>query len=398
MRTIVLLLVLTAAMWGQARKLMVLSVDGLDHRYLRDADKMGLKIPNIRRLMREGEWADGVVGVAPTVTWPSHTSMITGVRPEEHGILGNRKPREQGGEYYWSVSNLKAPTLWQKAKAAGKTVGAVTWPVTVDAPIDYLIPEYFKRRNGGFMDIDALEEKSTPGLLAEIAKRYPAFPHEWIDDRSRTLAAMSMIQDHQPDLLLVHFVDLDSEEHERAPFTRDAKGILEYTDQLIGDILRILPKDYVFALVSDHGFERVSRIVNVPVLLNEASVTGPVMSFGGVLTTPDEKVAEFLRSRISDPKFAILREIPKAEVERFSRRLATMAAVFEPAPEVMFGPATKGDVETKPQEIGNHGFWPLRKDYRSIFLLSGPGVKARKVKEMDMLDICGRLQGVLKVD
>jgi len=78
------------------RGLLMISVDGLDYRYLRDADKLGLKIPNLRRLMRDGEVTEGIEGVAPTVTWPSHTTMITGVDPAEHGILGNRRPRMDG--------------------------------------------------------------------------------------------------------------------------------------------------------------------------------------------------------------------------------------------------------------------------------------------------------------
>ena len=57
-------------------KLMVLSVDGLDWRYIRDADKLGLKIPNIRKLKTKAQYADGVVGVWPTITWPSHTAML----------------------------------------------------------------------------------------------------------------------------------------------------------------------------------------------------------------------------------------------------------------------------------------------------------------------------------
>jgi predicted AlkP superfamily pyrophosphatase or phosphodiesterase len=87
--------------------LLVLSVDDLDWRYLRDADWLGLKIPNLRRLMAEGEVTQGINGVYPAVTWPSHTSIITGVRPDQHGILGNRRP---GGDYYWSVELLMAPT------------------------------------------------------------------------------------------------------------------------------------------------------------------------------------------------------------------------------------------------------------------------------------------------
>ncbi|MGH9847658.1 MAG: alkaline phosphatase family protein [Blastocatellia bacterium] len=76
-----------------SRPLLVISVDGLDYRYLRDADKLGLKIPTLRRLMREGEVTEGIEGVFPTVTWPSHTTMITGVAPAEHGIFNNRRPR-----------------------------------------------------------------------------------------------------------------------------------------------------------------------------------------------------------------------------------------------------------------------------------------------------------------
>ncbi|MBL8191566.1 MAG: alkaline phosphatase family protein, partial [Acidobacteria bacterium] len=78
------------------RPVLVISVDGMDYRYLRDCDKLGLKIPNLRRLMREGELTEGIEGVFPTITWPSHTTMITGVAPRQHGILGNRRPRSEG--------------------------------------------------------------------------------------------------------------------------------------------------------------------------------------------------------------------------------------------------------------------------------------------------------------
>lgn len=77
--------------------LLVVSVDGLDQRYLETADQLGLKIPNLRKLMREGEFSRGVIGVVPTVTWPSHTTLITGATAEEHGILSNRRPAVSRG-------------------------------------------------------------------------------------------------------------------------------------------------------------------------------------------------------------------------------------------------------------------------------------------------------------
>ena len=88
---------------AQKTKLLVLSVDGLDNRYLQNANELGLKIPNIRRLMRKGSWASGgVTGEVPTVTWPSHTTQ-DGVPPLFYGILGNQKPG--GGGYYWTYDS-----------------------------------------------------------------------------------------------------------------------------------------------------------------------------------------------------------------------------------------------------------------------------------------------------
>src|SRR5580704_1638767 len=66
--------------------LVVISVDGLRPDYVTQADAHGAKIPNLRRFLKEGTYADGVQGVVPTVTYPSHTTLMTGVWPAKHGI------------------------------------------------------------------------------------------------------------------------------------------------------------------------------------------------------------------------------------------------------------------------------------------------------------------------
>src|ERR1700751_4176387 len=118
----------------------VVSVDGLDNRYLTNADQMGLKIPNLRRLMREGQVSRGVIGVVPTVTWPSHTTMITGVDPVTHGILANWRPP---GDRFLDYGQIKVPTLIGAAHDAGLKIATVDWPVTVGAPVDWNLPEFF---------------------------------------------------------------------------------------------------------------------------------------------------------------------------------------------------------------------------------------------------------------
>ena len=99
MRKIVLasvLLILIVPMWfvseaqnAPALPMVLISIDGLKPDYVLDADKQGLKIPNLRRLVAEGAHATGVTGVLPTVTYPSHTTMVTGVAPAKHGVIAN---------------------------------------------------------------------------------------------------------------------------------------------------------------------------------------------------------------------------------------------------------------------------------------------------------------------
>jgi predicted AlkP superfamily pyrophosphatase or phosphodiesterase len=396
MRSLALLPVLSA-MLSAAQPLVVISVDGLDNRYLANAESMGLKIPHLRQLMREGQFArQGVIGVVPTVTWPSHTTIITGVDPVSHGILGNQRPKSEGGEYYWDASLIHTPTLLQAVHAAGKTAATITWPVTVNALVNWNLPEYFHRRRGGSMDLESIASKSKPADLVErISAAYPSFPQEWMDDRTRTLAVIYLLKREHPDLLLVHLVDLDSEEHDDAPFSRAANAVLERTDELIGQMIDALPAGSALAVVSDHGFERVNTVVNL-----KAAATGNgianIVAFGGIAVAQDEPAAAWLRQLRKDPRYGIGREIPKDEWARFPSVLpANPAAVFESAEGFMFFPGKGGDIFSKPAEIGNHGHWPMR--YRAVYVLWGPGIAQATLPEFSMKEIAGRLAKVLGV-
>ena len=371
--------------------LVVVSVDGLDNRYLANADGMGLKIPNIRRLMREGQTSAGVIGAVPTITWPSHTTMITGVDPITHGILGNWRPP---GEKYLDYGQIKVPTLLGAAHAAGLKIATIDWPVTVDAPVDWDIPEYFQRRRGGGMDRKSIESKTKPAdLLERIAADFPSFPTEFMDDRARTLAVVWILEHQKPDLLLVHLVDLDSEEHENAPFSKEAKAIVELSDEMLGQIIKAMQPGSAFALVSDHGFERVNTVVNLETAAAAKGVSNLVQGFGTVIA-PDARGAEVLRELSKDPRYGIGREIPKAELAKFPSSIpADAAAVFEPADGFVFSP--RGPEFAKPEEIGNHGHWPMR--YRAVFVLWGPGIKHEALPEVSMKEHARRFAQVLGI-
>lgn len=396
MRYLLLLVSLTCLPCvAQPRKLVVLSVDGMDHRYLRDADKLGLKIPMLRKLMREGQWAQGVEGVVPTITWPSHTTMVTGVRPAIHGIRGNRRPSEEGGEYYWDSSLIQSRTLWHAAQEKSLTTAAITWPSTVGGPLTWNLPEAFQRRRGGAMDLETISAKGTPELVQKISARYPSFAQQWMDDRTRTLATLFLLEHSKPDLLTVHFVDLDAEAHETGPFSAASNAILEYTDELIGQIVQALPKDTVLAIVSDHGFAKVDRISNLRVAMRQDNANGKMELSTGTVCAHDDAGAAWLRSSKSNPALGIGREISAQEWSKFLPEHPGCIAAFEPADGYLFGTSAEGQLHTKPSNSGVHGLWPGRPGYRASFILWGPGVTAGSIPEISMLDLAARFASIL---
>src|SRR5690348_6862666 len=150
--------------------LVVISVDGLRPDYVTQADAHGAKIPNLRRFLKQGAYADGVQGVVPTVTYPSHTTLMTGVWPAKHGIYANTTfdPLQKNFQgWYWYAEDIRVPTLWDAAAKAGRTTASIQWPVTVGAHINWVIPEFWRANTAD--DAKLLRAVTTPGLLEEAA-------------------------------------------------------------------------------------------------------------------------------------------------------------------------------------------------------------------------------------
>src|ERR1700748_1882007 len=171
------LVIFPCSLLGQSHTVLMISIDGMKPEYVTKADEHGLKIPNMRKMMQEGAYAEGVNGVVPTVTYPSHTTLVTGVWPERHGIYGNTTfdpERKNLGGWYWYAEDIKVPTLWDAAKAAGLTTASINWPVSVGAPVNYLIPEIW--RAGTADDKKLTHAVSTPGLISSLESSVGEYP------------------------------------------------------------------------------------------------------------------------------------------------------------------------------------------------------------------------------
>src|SRR5262249_50728061 len=152
------------------------------------------------------------------------------------------------------------------------------WPVTVGARIDFNIPEYRFPRT--IEDMMALRAVTTPGLLTEFETAHGAVPITGQTDLLRTRMATHLIRTRKPDLLIVHLMDLDHDEHAHGPDSPEALKTLELIDQYIG-MMRAevvaagLEKQTTFVIVSDHGFWPVEKSFHPNAVLQSVGLGVP---------------------------------------------------------------------------------------------------------------------------
>ncbi len=161
-----------------ARHVVLISIDGM--RPASYTSPGPAKIPTLRALAARGAYARGVIGVLPTVTYPSHTTMITGVPPAVHGILNNTWLDPEGraaGAWYWYARDIKVPTLPGLIRASGMTAAAVSWPVTVGMDLDYNVPEHFRSRHPEALSL--VRALSTPRHLIDGYESSLPAPMPW---------------------------------------------------------------------------------------------------------------------------------------------------------------------------------------------------------------------------
>src|SRR4051794_19231470 len=107
-----------------SRHVVVVSIDGLRPDHLK---KPGLRIPTLRALIEAGASAEGVESTWPSVTYPAHATMVTGVSPARHGVHDNKVFDPLGvanDAWVWEARAIRVRTLWDAARDAHVATGA----------------------------------------------------------------------------------------------------------------------------------------------------------------------------------------------------------------------------------------------------------------------------------
>jgi predicted AlkP superfamily pyrophosphatase or phosphodiesterase len=429
----------------------MVSIDGLMPDAYVHPDAHGLAVPTLRALVSRGAYATAVASVFPTVTYPAHTTLATGVTPNVHRIVTN-KPADaldtQFAGWRWYAEDIAVPTLWRVAAAQHREVALVTWPVTVGASVAWLVPEYW--RAGGPDDQKLLRALSTPGLLDRVAHEYPSLWHELtppdVHDDAQFAIATYLVTHEHPDLVMMHVWAVDDAQHDHGPWSKEAKAAIENADALLGRFVATLEaqpawQHTTLVVVSDHGFAPIDHEIRLNALfarkhLIELDAAGKtksarvaVIASGGsafvyvldqaarpeIEAAVNELASGAIGERATNPElgdnpFATSHgNVPVGRAERREGVAASAgpviakilghdevvaaggdrdaAFVVVAAPGYSFGDARTGAIIVDTPGRGTHGWPPTDPAMAASFIAVGPNVVHRDLGQIRMVDI-----------
>lgn len=402
LRSAVLFVLGAASLAAAHRQVIVITLDGYPAYALRDP-----KTPAsaMRALIRQGAWApDGMTPVNPTVTWPNHTSMLTGVEPARHGVVYNGLAVRQDDTIHIDAGVPKAqlilaPTVYDLARKHGLKTAEVDWPATQDAStIDFEFPEIPTSAS------PVVREMIQAGLID--AAGIDTFRKEPIAYRDEiwTQAALHILRVHHPDLLLFHLLTTDSVQHVYGPRTLASSAALALADRQVARLVDEVRSSgaasrTTILIVSDHGFATAKRQIRPAALLKERGIRnvivvpegGTAMLYGDVPAGVFEGVEGISRVILPGEFAALGYPAPGPRMGNLVLAAAEGYAFSGSAEGPVVGPLPAG------ANPGNHGYLNSNPDMRPIFIAWGAGIESgarvEGVRTIDLAPTIARLLG-----
>ncbi len=417
------------------RHVILISIDGLASYYF---DDPRAHMPTIRGLAADGARAGRMKCSFPSVTWPNHTTLVTGVEPGRHGVIGNNYYDRETKKSVPFIPDplfdkheiVKTPTVYDVAHDAGLKTAGVIWPASRNAAtLDWQLPDVFDQK--------IFEGAGTPSLLAELrAKGIPIEKQmEWCKagnagkaqrDWMYTRIAEHILIAHKPNFLAIHLVSVDAFEHATGRNTPEAYWACNDSDNRVRELVEAtktagIYENTTFVVAADHGFITYTNQIQPNVLLRQK----------GLLKTAGPRIVEQQAYCLAQGGAAMVYILDDANRAEISRSLAVefakvpgVAAVIEPkdfagvgqlppdkdprSPDLFlaaedgysFSGSANGDkvIAPTPGPRGSHGYLPTHPLMYANFVISGAGVKRGvTLDEVSNTDVAPTIAALLGV-
>lgn len=388
------------------KKLIVMSADAMVAEDLEELKKQ----PNYQKYLAGGCEVTHVRSIYPTVTYPCHATMSTGVYPDKHGVCSNFefRPGVSPLPWCWDRKFNRCPDdIFFAAHRAGYKTAGVFWPVTGNHPaIDCLIDECWPV-GAGDDSISAFRRMGSDEAMLSIVRRHVndeqlrVRRHPDIDFFS-VACACDVIREHKPDVLFLHPANIDSSRHHFGLFNDQVKNAVQMTDRWIGELMQAAQDagmtDMNFVLTSDHGQMEIKRVVHLNALLAEnglirLNADGAIKDYDAYCQSTGmstqvflkdgndaaarEKTLALLERLLAEGVYGFSRILTKEEAEKEEHLKGDFEFVLETDGYTSFGDkvlrplVTSFDSDDYRYGHATHGYLP-QKGPQPIFLAKGP--------------------------
>jgi predicted AlkP superfamily pyrophosphatase or phosphodiesterase len=246
---------------------VLITIDGFPARALKDPR---LPMPTLRKLQADGAYAEAMQPINPSVTWPNHTTLITGVTAAEHHVMANGLitfpvdgSKLQVKPWVPKDELVHARTLYDALADQGMTTGQVDWVAIYGA--QHVRWSFAERPD---VDSPIAQDLIAQGLLTadQVATFGDNGSPAW-HDQVWTDAAIDILTHHTPNLLLFHLLQTDTLQHEYGALSPAAYAAMAYADSRIAHLIDaaraagILDR-ITFIIASDHGFTSYTHAIH----------------------------------------------------------------------------------------------------------------------------------------
>ena len=355
---------------------VLISIDGFKPEYLSKTNS-----PHLFQLAQQGASAEGMLPVFPSVTFPNHYSMVTGLYPDHHGIVNNSM-KDGGISEAFRLSSKSAvgnpawwedaTPIWVSAQRNGLKTSTLFWPGT-EAKIKGIQPN------------DWLPYDKNLSPQARSLKLL-----EWLNRTNETRA----------DFATLYFEDVDSMGHRFGPKSSEVLSAVNVVDNAIGFFLAGL-KDLnlleltTILIVSDHGMAYVdpANYIDLKPLLNpfpniSVEWQGPL---AGINLNGNQapQVLNTLNQNKNMQCWA-KKDIPAKYHFGSHRRIPDIVCLSQLGFSAVSGIPSF-------QIPGQHGFDPELKDMHGIFIASGYRVKKTRLNYFENIEVYTLLCHLLNI-
>ncbi len=360
--------------------LLLVSIDGL-----RPTDITDAAMPTLSRLGREGARAEGMRPSYPSLTFPNHYTLVTGLRPDRHGITHNSMWDRELGEFRLSKRDAVGDgrwwggePVWIGAGKAGLRTATLFWPGS-EAEIDGIRPQRW-----------------TPYDEAVPAAARADTVAGWLLEPAST----------RPDFATVYFDRVDKASHEHGPASPEADAARRDTDAALGRLVDALKARgelhrINIVIVSDHGFAEVPAghaiAVEdmVPVEEARADSIGQVVTF-----TPKPSFETRAEARLlgRHDHYQCWRrgELPTRWHYGANPRVPPIVCQMDIGWDAL--PRDQAEKRRTQGDRGSHGFDPALPAMRASFIAHGPAFRAgSRLPVFDNVDVYPLLMRLLHV-